>query len=159
MLKSRRQTCPAAPTGAAPGVYSGVLDCFVKTFKADGPLAFYNGALAEQWFKWLIITGDALCVRLGCAWSEPADLRCTGPCWARWHAHARRTAAKPAEHCCGASFPTACRLQLQLRPPRQVRWAGARQAWGWAGGAKPSNLPRSQLHVCQAMHTTLHRCR
>ncbi|KAL4436080.1 hypothetical protein ABPG77_005528 [Micractinium sp. CCAP 211/92] len=29
--------------GAAPGVYSGVLDCFVKTFKADGPLAFYNG--------------------------------------------------------------------------------------------------------------------
>ncbi len=31
------------PAGAAPGVSSGVLDCFVKTFKADGPLAFYNG--------------------------------------------------------------------------------------------------------------------
>jgi hypothetical protein len=24
-------------------MYSGVLDAFVKTFKADGPLAFYNG--------------------------------------------------------------------------------------------------------------------
>ena len=35
--------------GAAPGVYSGVLDCFVKTFKADGPLAFYNGAPAGAW--------------------------------------------------------------------------------------------------------------
>lgn len=32
-----------SPAGAAPGVYSGVVDCFVKTFKADGPLAFYNG--------------------------------------------------------------------------------------------------------------------
>ena len=31
------------PAGAAPGVYSGVLDCFAKTFKADGPLAFYSG--------------------------------------------------------------------------------------------------------------------
>lgn len=29
--------------GAAPGMYSGVLDTFVKTFKTDGPLAFYNG--------------------------------------------------------------------------------------------------------------------
>lgn len=37
-------TAPApVTTGAAPGIYSGVLDCFVKTFKADGPLAFYNG--------------------------------------------------------------------------------------------------------------------
>ncbi|GAB4814656.1 hypothetical protein N2152v2_001702 [Parachlorella kessleri] len=29
--------------GAAPGVYSGVLDAFAKTLKRDGPLAFYNG--------------------------------------------------------------------------------------------------------------------
>jgi solute carrier family 25 uncoupling protein 8/9 len=29
--------------GASPGTYTGVLDAFVKTFKADGPLAFYNG--------------------------------------------------------------------------------------------------------------------
>lgn len=32
-----------AMKGAAPGTYSGVLDTFVKTFKTDGPLAFYNG--------------------------------------------------------------------------------------------------------------------
>jgi solute carrier family 25 uncoupling protein 8/9 len=39
-----RFTCLVClPTGAAPGIYSGVLDCFVKTFKSDGPLAFYNG--------------------------------------------------------------------------------------------------------------------
>lgn len=29
--------------GAAPGVYKGVLDAFVKTFKKDGITAFYNG--------------------------------------------------------------------------------------------------------------------
>lgn len=34
---------PTLLAGAAPGVYSGVGDAFVKTFKRDGPLAFYNG--------------------------------------------------------------------------------------------------------------------
>ena len=30
-------------SGAPKGTYTGMLDAFVKTFKADGPLAFYNG--------------------------------------------------------------------------------------------------------------------
>ena len=38
---------PDRPAGAAPGVYSGVADAFVKTLRNDGPLAFYNGALAS----------------------------------------------------------------------------------------------------------------
>ena len=29
--------------GDSTGKYSGVLDCFVKTARNDGPLAFYNG--------------------------------------------------------------------------------------------------------------------
>ena len=42
-------TCQVATTrgssraGAPPGVYAGVVDCFVKTFKSDGLLAFYKG--------------------------------------------------------------------------------------------------------------------
>ena len=34
---------PPSPPGAPLGTYSGMLDCFVKTFSRDGILAFYNG--------------------------------------------------------------------------------------------------------------------
>lgn len=41
---------------AKPGVYSGVLDCVVKTMRNDGPLAFYNGfsANANRIVSWNI---------------------------------------------------------------------------------------------------------
>jgi hypothetical protein len=38
-----RARAPHQPTGDRAGKYSGVLDCFVKTARNDGPLAFYNG--------------------------------------------------------------------------------------------------------------------
>ena len=31
------------PAGDSQGLYKGVVDCFVKTFKNDGPMAFYKG--------------------------------------------------------------------------------------------------------------------
>jgi len=32
---------------AKPGFYNGVFDCVVKTFKQEGPLAFYKGIIAN----------------------------------------------------------------------------------------------------------------
>ena len=32
-------------SGAAPGVYTGLVDCFVKTLSRDGIHAFYSGFL------------------------------------------------------------------------------------------------------------------
>jgi len=75
--------CHALDAGAAPGIYSGVLDCFVKTFKADGPLAFYNGfssnfarlgrSVSCQQLQWLGLQ-RAKCARVGalcCAAQQP----------------------------------------------------------------------------------------
>lgn len=32
-----------------PGKYSGTIDCFSKTLKSEGPMAFYNGFYANFW--------------------------------------------------------------------------------------------------------------
>ena len=135
---SKSSRLPRCPTGAAPGVYSGVLDCFVKTFKADGPLAFYNGALADQRF-----TGDAPCLRLASVWNVPAGLQtnASGPCCARLHAHARtppprplNTAAElPTPNCLQASAPTLPASAGALGGAPCVPGQGAAM-WAWAGG-------------------------
>merc|ERR1711924_223445 len=42
VVKSRVMGQPLKPDGT-PSMYSGMIDCFVKTAKNEGPMALYNG--------------------------------------------------------------------------------------------------------------------